>query len=321
LGVGSGNPNWYNPPLHFEEVKGEFKMKKKGIIAASVLIFVLLCTYFGLSAYIASSLTKVERIPVTENPGSSGISYQDVSFTSRVDSLALKGWYLQGEQNQPTIIMVHGRDGNRVDGVPGTMELASSLVEEGFNVFMFDLRAHGESEGTYLSAGYYERYDLLGAVDYVESQGASEIGIIGFSMGAGTSILVAAEDPRIEALVSDSSWADLTEIANREVRKMIHLPDWFEPGYLLVLKVMHGIDLNSAKPIDAVSKIVPRPIFFIHGQADSFIPVSHANRLYEASNNPSNEIWLVPGATHVKSYQTTPDEYEEKVIEFFKDNL
>jgi fermentation-respiration switch protein FrsA (DUF1100 family) len=296
-------------------------MKKKGIIAASVLIFVLLCAYFSLSAYVASSLTKVERIALTENPSSFGISYQDVSFTSREDNLNLKGWYLEGEQGEPTIIMVHGREGNRVDGVPGTMELASSLVEEGFNVLMFDLRAHGESDGTYLSAGYYERLDLLGAVDYIESRGASEIGVIGFSMGAGTSILTAAEDSRIEALVSDSSWADLTEIANIEVRKMIHLPDWFEPGYLLVLKVMHGIDLNSAKPIDAVSKIAPRPIFFIHGEADSFIPASHANRLFEASNNPSNEIWLVPGATHVKSYQTAPDEYEERVTEFFDEKL
>ena len=107
-------------------------MKKTGIIVASVVIFILLCAYFGLSAYIASSLTKVERIPVTENPGSLSISYQDVSFTSRIDNLALKGWYLEGEQDQPTIIMVHGREGNRVDGVPGTMKLASSLVEEGF---------------------------------------------------------------------------------------------------------------------------------------------------------------------------------------------
>jgi pimeloyl-ACP methyl ester carboxylesterase len=296
-------------------------MKKKGIIAASVLIFVLLCAYFGLSAYVASSLTKVERIPVTENPGSFGISYQDVSFTSRVDNFVLKGWNLEGEIGQPTIIMVHGREGNRANGVPGTMDLANSLVEEGFNVFMFDLRGHGDSEGTYLSAGYYEKYDLLGAVDYVKSRGAGEIGVIGFSMGAATSILAAAEEPAISAIVSDSSWADLTEIANREVRKMIHLPDWFEPGYLLALRVMHGIDLKSAKPIDVVGTIAPRPIFFIHGQADSFIPPSHANRLYEASNSPSNDVWLVPDAGHVKSYQTAPAEYEERIMTFFEREL
>jgi len=103
-------------------------MRKKGIIIASVVMFILFCAYFGLSAYIASSLTKVERIPVTENPGSFGIGYQDVSFTSRVDNLVLKGWYLEGEAGQPTIIMVHGREGNRASGVPGTMDLASQHV-------------------------------------------------------------------------------------------------------------------------------------------------------------------------------------------------
>jgi len=296
-------------------------MKKIAIIGVSVAIFILLCAYFGLSAYIASSLTKVERIPITENPRSFGIGYQDISFTSRLDNLVLKGWYLEGEQDRPTIIMVHGREGNRAIGTPGILELASRLVEKGFHVLMFDLRGHGESEGTYLSAGYYERYDLLGAVDYARSRGASKIGVVGFSMGAATSILAAAEEPGISAVVSDSSFADLTEIANREVKKQTHLPAWFAPGYLLVLKVWYGIDLNSVRPVDAVGRIAPRPILFIHGQADNYFPSTHANRLYEASNNASNQVWLVPDAGHIQSYKTAPLEYLERITTFFEQEL
>lgn len=296
-------------------------MKKKGIIAASVTIFVLLVAYFGVSTFIATSVSKVVRVPITEDPASLGISYQDVSFTSRVDNLVLKGWYLEGKEDGPTIITVHGTEGNRANGIPGIMELVSSLTKEGFNILMFDLRGHGESEGTYYSGGYYERYDLLGAIDYLTSRGVNKIGVIGFSVGAVTSILAAAEDPGISAVVSDSSWADFTEIINTQAEKQKHIPAWFKPGYLLMLKVLHGTDLNSARPIDVVGRIAPRPIFFIHGLADAYVPATDANRLYEASQNPSNEAWLVPGAGHVKSYQTAPLEYEERVTKFFEQAL
>ena len=294
-------------------------MKKKVIKSTTITIIILLCVYFGISGYMASSLTRLDRLPITENPSLFGLSYEEISFPSRVDSLTLKGWYIRVGEEQPVIIMVHGAGGNRASG--STLELAVDLVDEGYNVLMFDLRGHGESEGAHLSAGYYERHDLLGAVDYLESRGVTSIGVLGFSLGAATAILTAGEEPRISAVVSDGCFADLTEIINREATKRGGLPGWFTPGYLFMNRVMYGVDLNAVRPIDAVSKIAPRPIFFIHGASDDFVPPAHVNRLYEASNNPSNLVWIVPNAKHIEAYKIASVEYVEKVTAFFNKEL
>jgi len=296
-------------------------MKKKVIKAIVITIVVLLCIYFGISGYMASALTNLERVLVTESPSSYGLSYEEVSFPSRVDNLTLRGWYIGGSEGHPVIIMVHGAEGNRASPSMGMLELASSLVAEGYSVLMFDLRGHGESGGAHMSGGYYEKRDLLGAVDYLEGRGAVDIGVLGFSLGAAVAILAAAEEPGISAIVADSSFADLTDIINREAEIRSGLPGWFTPGYLLMTRAMYGVDLEAVKPIDAVAEIAPRPIFFIHGEADDFIPVAHVNRLYEASNNQSNLLWTVPGAKHLEPYKIVPIEYIERVTTFFDKEL
>lgn len=296
-------------------------MNKRLVIAITLTALIILSGYFGISGYMASSMTTVERVPVTDSPASLGLDYENVSFNSRKDNLRLKGWYIESGEEQPAIIMVHGAEANRSRGVPGVLELAANLVDKGFNILMFDLRAHGESAGAHLSAGYYEKYDLLGAVDYLESTGVTKIAALGFSLGAAISILAAAEDPGILAVVSDSSFADLTEIINREAKRRSGLPGWFPPGYLLMLKAIYGIDLNAVRPVDAVADVAPRSIFFIHGEADTYIPPAHVYRLYKASNNPSNPVWLVPEAGHMGSYKTAPVEYVKRVTTFFERKL
>ena len=115
-------------------------MKVIGIVAGTVLVL-----YLGISAYLASMI-EVPRIPLAESPASVGLAYEDVSFPSRIDNIALSGWYMPG-QNEFTIVMVSGGIQNRVDPNAGTLEIGKDLVDRGFNVLMFDLRGRGESEG------------------------------------------------------------------------------------------------------------------------------------------------------------------------------
>ena len=74
--------------------------------------------------------------------------------------------------------------------------------------------------------------------------------------------------------------------------------------------------LQAGKPVENVPEIVSRPVLFIHGEEDDFSPLGHAYRLYEASQNPDDMLWIVPGADHVKAYMTSPTEYLDKVIAF-----
>ena len=186
---------------------------------------------------------------------------------------------------------------------------------------MFDLRAHGESDGERISAGYHEKKDVLGAVDYVQGRGYQQIGVLGFSMGGASSLMAAAEDDAIDCLVIDSSYADMAGIMEREFKERSSFPSFFLNPVLFMIKIMYGVDFKAVKPYEAVPEIAPRPILFIHGALDDFVPIDHAYRLYEASDNPADELWIVPGADHVRAYRTAPEEYISRVTAFFNEYL
>ena len=57
------------------------------------------------------------------------------------------------------------------------------------------------------------------------------------------------------------------------------------------------------------------PMFFIHGDADTYVPTWMVYPLYEAKSEPK-ELWLAPGATHAMSYKDHPEEYTERVKNF-----
>ena len=281
------------------------------------LILVVVIAILGISGFLGYSMTKVERVPIEENPALLGLKYEDVSFLSRDDELTLRGWYLPAQNSEQVIIMVHGAEQHRADPSIGMLDIASGLVEHGYNVLMFDLRGHGESDGNRMSAGYYEKRDLLGAVDYVKGRGLECIGVLGFSMGAVTALIATAESDDIDAVIADSSFADLKDMMESEFAKRTKFPKFFLPPLLFVVKIMYGVDFNAIKPVELVSEIAPRPIFFIHGELDETVPLEHAYRLQQASQNPQNQLWVVPEAGHVRSYVMRPEEYMNKITTFF----
>ena len=281
------------------------------------LILVVVIAILGISGFLGYSMTKVERVPIEEDPAFLGLKYEDISFLSRDDELTLRGWYLPAQNSELVIIMVHGGEQHRADPSMGMLDIASGLVEHGYNVLMFDLRGHGESDGNRMSAGYYEKRDLLGAVDYMKGRGLEHIGVLGFSMGAATALMATPEGNDIDAVVADSSFADLKDMMEPEFSKRTKFPKFFLPTLLFVVKIMYGVDFNAIKPIELVSEIAPRPILFIHGELDETVPLEHAYRLHQASQNPQNQLWVVPEAGHVSSYVNYPEEYMNKITTFF----
>jgi fermentation-respiration switch protein FrsA (DUF1100 family) len=294
---------------------------KKWLKIGLCVVLTLFVIFVGTSGYLGYSMTRVKRVPVEGNPGIMGLAYENVTFPSLDAKLTLHGWFLSNSGSQQVIIMVHGNGQNRVDPSIGTLDIAFGLVEHGYNVLMFDLRGYGESDGSTVSGGYYEKRDLEGAVDYMQGRGFEHIGVLGFSLGAVTALLAGAEDTDIDAIVSDSSFADLQDIMGPEFSKRTHAPKVFLNPILFVIKIMYGVDFTAIRPIESVANIAPRPILFIHGEADKTIPVSHAYRLFKASGNPQNELWVVEGAGHTQSYKMHPEEYIKRVTEFFNGAL
>jgi dipeptidyl aminopeptidase/acylaminoacyl peptidase len=297
----------------------QFASRIRRFMRPKVIVPVLLG---ALALYLLVALamvylgTRPERKPFEASPEDFGLQYEDVSFTPRDGSLTLRGWLLSGSPEAPYLIFVHGIGDQRTGN--DALDLASRLVkDDGYNVLVFDLRAQGTSDGSFVSAGEFERYDVLGAYDFLLSHGAEpgRVGLIGRSYGAATAIMAASMEPGIAAVVADSPFADVQDRIARETARKTPMPQGlvrlFLPPARVFASVLYGIDLGDLKPEKDVAKLA-YPVLIIHGEADERIPISEGRRVYAAAP-PGSEMWTLPGVTHTQGFQTYPDEYVGRV--------
>jgi fermentation-respiration switch protein FrsA (DUF1100 family) len=262
-------------------------------------------------------MLKLPRFPLDKTPDSVGLTYEDVFFPSRFDSTLLRGWYLPGKRNM-TLIIANGGAQNRVDSETGTLEISRDLVEKGYNLLLFDFRGRGESEGEGYHLVHSEK-DLGGAVDYLRWRSPSaNIGLMGFSTGAVAAIILASRE-EVAAVVADTCFASVNGSLAKKLFIESGVPQIvtrvFAPLLFLTTRVLYGH--RKADPVSRVADI-SCPILFIQGDSDDLVPVSDAQRLYQASGNALDELWIVPRAGHTKSYKTKPTEFIEKVTGFLE---
>src|SRR5262249_52760050 len=119
----------------------------------------------------------------------------------------------------------------------------------------------------------------------------------------------------------DSAFADPRERFDSEINRKTGLPPVFTPGISFFGSAFYGLDLSATPPLLAVSKIAPRPVLFIHGDADSRIPYRDSQRLREAAGGAQDELWIVHGAGHLQSFDLQPAEYSARVVGFYDLNL
>ena len=293
------------------------------LTALGFLAVLALLIMFGIAAWVAHTMTLVRRFPNVSqfgHPSELGVAYEDVSFPSRRDKVTLKGWYLPSQPDSRCIIIVAGEQHHRNSPGIKPLLLGRDLGQRGFSVLLFDYRGRGESAGTRGSAGDREQWDLLGAMDYVQARGIplERIGLIGFSLGSGVAIIVAAKERRIPAIVSDSGFVDSIPFLKHVPFYRVYLPSWFALPIVLAGRLFFGADFSKVRPVREVAKIAPRPIFFIHGADDHVIAAYETEELHRASNNPANPLWIVPGARHGRAYDLTRQEYVQKVSAFFQ---
>lgn len=289
------------------------------LLLATLLPLALLL--LGGPLYLIWARLQVERLPVQGHPSDLALAHQDVAFPARGERLLLRGWYLPAARDSRCLVLVQGEEHHRNSPGIQPLRLARDLTARGYSVLLFDLRARGESQGRRPTAGDRERRDLLGALDYVQSRGIppERIGVLGFSLGAAVALLVAAQEPRLRAVVSDSAFADLIEDLRRELWPGHLLPTFAVLALSLVSRVAFGADLGAVRPIQIAPSLASRAVLFIHGAADEVVSSLDSQRL--AAATPDSELWLVEGAGHVRSYAARSQEYVERVAAFFDRHL
>src|SRR5690606_30961518 len=216
-----------------------------------------------------------------ETPSDYGINYQDIDILSEDGKTKLSGWVLEPEgQPKITIIFSHGYGENRIEEGMPFLSLAKELLDNGYRIITFDFRNSGESEGDMTTIGVKEKLDLLGVINWANNHFEEPIGLLGVSMGAGTSLLAAAESKDVIAVVADSPFSDLHEYLKENMPKWSHLPDFpFTPLILNIIPLLVNIDLNDAIPINALDKLHMRPVLFLHNIGDDLIPYNESEKM------------------------------------------
>jgi pimeloyl-ACP methyl ester carboxylesterase len=278
--------------------------------------------YLSLAIVLTVLVITPMRRPQIGTPMSAhSLTYEDVSFTSRHDNVALSGWFIPARNSDRVIVFVHGKDSCRsCEFINGALDFASDMHERGFNVFMFDLRGHGQSSAARVSFGLREKNDVLGAVDWLKAKGfgAGKIGVLGVSLGSASAAYAAAEEPAISALVIDSGFADFGTLAGDVLRRSSNSATLLLPALSAFSNALAGVNGLASQPVAQIPGILPRPIMIIHGADDRLIPPAQAEQLAHAAHT---DVWLVAGANHARTYRTAPIEYTQRVAAFFDNRL
>lgn len=319
---------------------------------ATVAVIVL--AVLALLAYLGASLIVYDRLSLTRAKcaSASGIGtpaaftvpdrdidtgpylmpeFEDVRFASRGDpAITIAAWWIPADRGVeeagadrepgPTVIVVHGQDSCRRD--PRYLLPAGMLHRHGIDVLMIDMRDHGDStvEDGRFAAGNDEYADVLGAWDFLRARGvaADQIGILGFSLGAATSMIAFGEEPQVAAVWADSSYGDIGEAVRDELTRNGY-PTILEHGAAFVGRVLHGDDIKAHSPLEAAVSGADRAIMIVHGGADDRLSPRYATELGEAIRAAGGSVqpWIVPGAGHIEGVIRAPEPYERRLAEFF----
>lgn len=223
------------------------------------------------------------------------------------DGLELRGWYVPS-RNRAAVVLAHGLSQTRVDLLPE----ARVLKEAGYGVLLFDLRAHGESGGETSTWGDKERLDVQAALEFARAQpdvDPERVGALGFSIGSAAVAEVAAKDPGVRAVVLLSPFNTLWLAAAYDFRRF----GFVSQSGALVPFWRRGIALDEVRPIDAVERIRPRPLFIVMGTEESGQPL--ADELF-AKVKDYAQTWRIQGAGHGHFSATEPQEYPRRLREF-----
>ena len=221
--------------------------------------------------------------------------------------------------NGRTAVVVHGYTNNSID----MLHIARIYNKEmHYNIVLPDLHGHGLTGGNDIQMGWKDRIDVLKWIEMAPktfgiSTDSMRLVVHGISMGAATTMCVSGEDtPQyVRCFVEDCGYTSAWDEFEHELRGRYSLPAFpllYTASWLT--KIKYGWSFKEASPLKQVAKC-KKPMLFIHGDKDTFVPTSMVYPLYEAKPQPK-ELWIAPGSGHAFAYRDHRKEYIRKVEAF-----
>ncbi len=251
---------------------------------------------FVLAPFVMATLAlRPQKLVGGRTPRSVGLPYEEITLLSQ--GRRLSAWYLPGFDSQAaSVVLVHGLAANKQNILLPALQLSAS----GHSVLMFDLPAHGASEGELTTLGFAEAEDVRAAWMYLRARRPQPpIVAMGYSMGGAAVARAQQQYQLFDALVLDSTFSSVHSIAEHRYL-WLYGPLGGAVWSQLVFWAQGwtGCDMNENAP-DGYEQVDAAPVLLIHGLQDSVIPPGESIRL--KSVWPHADLWLVPQANHMQT--------------------
>ncbi|MCW9055294.1 MAG: alpha/beta hydrolase [Gammaproteobacteria bacterium] len=267
------------------------------------IALVIIIAYAALSALVyfkQASIIYYPELPgrkITATPEKINLSFDDVEFFTE-DRIKLHGWFIPHDQARGTLLFFHGNAGNishRLDSI----EIFHRL---NLNVFIFDYRGYGQSEGRTTEQGTYR--DAEAAWRYLtESRNINprEIIIFGRSLGASIAAWLASQH-QPASLIVESGFSSIPAMAKR-------LYPFLPVGWLAHFKY------NTRDYVSRTSC----PVLIAHSTDDEIIPFDEGREIYRTAREPRRFYEMRGG--HNDGFMISGSDYRNELRSFIQASL
>ena len=218
-----------------------------------------------------------------------------------------------------TAVVIHGYTNNSID----MLHIARIYNREmHYNILLPDLHGHGLSGGSDIQMGWNDRHDILRWIDmapqaFGTSPDSMRMVVHGISMGAATTMCVSGEPTPhyVRCFVEDCGYTSAWDEFAHELRSRFGMPEFplmYTASALTWAK--YGWTFGEASPLKQVARC-RKPMLFIHGDRDTFVPTDMVYRLYRAKPQPK-QLWIAHGSKHAMAYRDHRKEYTQRVTSF-----
>ena len=273
----------------------------KGVLALVIWIIIIIAGVYVLfagSLFIFQShyVYYPEHI-ISADPSNIGLEFESVSFKTE-DRVKLSGWFIPTEGASGVILFCHGNAGN----ISHRLESIEIFHRLGLNVFIFDYRGYGRSEGKPSEIGTYRDVEAVWQYLVKERQvSPNRVVVFGRSLGGAVAAWLAHKHTPA-ALILESAFTSVPDIA---AKIYPYLP----------VKLLSRFEYNTAEYLDEIDC----PVLIVHSREDEVMPFSHGKQLFERAKGPKE--FLEISGTHNEGFITSGKRYEEGLNTFISEYL
>lgn len=242
------------------------------------------------------------------------VKREKVTLTADDKKILVARKIVMDEESDKWVVILHGYNGSMED----IYDIAMHYAAEGYNILMPDLRANGESEGSFLGMGWLDRLDVINWIDLIlEENPSAHVAIHGVDVGADTALMLSGEPLKssIKVIVAEGAYTSAWDVMKQEYEARYKWPVFpFLNMMNPVMKVWGGYTLKEADAVKQVKK-TQVPILLINGKNDTYATADMTDQLDKAIASV-HEVYTIETGTHGDCRYAEPENYYNKTFEF-----